>query len=603
MLDIYRKIFDMFGARERRHFIVLMGMMVIVAFAEVLGVSAVFVLLGVLAQPEEISENAALAWGFETFGFSNVSSFQVALAVAVFAIVMTGLAIKAAGAYAIIRFATMRSYSLSSRLLEAYLHQPYIWFLTRNSSDTSHRVLGEVDRLVNSVIMPSLRLLSSAVLALAVVGFLIMVDPLISALSAVLLCGGYATIYLWLRGRLRRAGSEMVDRSAERYRLVNEVSGGFREVKLLGIESHYRSRYDRVAERFAHAAARLQIMGELPRFVLEALTFGVLLVLVFVLLLRNEGNLLTTIPTLGIFAYAVMRLLPALQQIYHALASMRANVPALNLIHGDLMEARTAQCDRALLTSAAADSNLKLNKQLDLDHVEFRYPNTGRATLDGVSLTVSARQTVGVVGGTGAGKTTLVDLILGLLSLDAGEIRIDGVRVTRKNLRAWQRTVGYVPQNIYLMDDTVAANIAFGISPEEIDMAAVERAARLAALHSFIVADLPQGYQSIVGERGVRLSGGQRQRIGIARALYRDPSVLILDEATSALDNITERVVMEAIETIRDDKTIILIAHRLSTVRDCDMIFLMEQGRLVAQGRYDELVASNQNFREMALGQ
>lgn len=602
VIRIYRKIFDMFERRERQHFIALMGVMVLVAFAEVLGVSAVFVLLGVLAQPEEIGGSAVLSWAFETFGFSDISKFQIAMAVGVLGVVMAGLAVKALGAYAIIRFAAMRSYSLSSRLLEAYLHQPYVWFLSRNSSDTSHRVLGEVDRLVNNVIMPSLRLLSSAVLALAIVGFLVVVDPLISVLSALLLCGGYAMIYLWLRRRLQRLGKEMLVRSGDRYRLVNELSGGFREVKLLGIEDHYMSRYDNVAQRFARAAAILQIMGELPRFVLEALTFGVLLVLVFVLLLRNDGNLLTTIPTLGIFAYAVMRLLPALQQIYHGLASVRANVPALDLIHGDLIEARSATHGRFLSPVSGASSSLKLTERLDLNGLRFRYPETSRAALNGISLSIPARQTVGLVGGTGAGKTTLVDLILGLLTPEEGELRIDGVPIARDNLRAWQRTVGYVPQSIYLTDDTVAANIAFGVPPEEIDMNAVERAAHLAALHNFIVSDLSEGYRSVVGERGVRLSGGQRQRIGIARALYRDPSVLVLDEATSALDNITERVVMEAIASLRDEKTIILIAHRLTTVRDCDMIFMIEHGRLAAQGRYNELLESNQSFREMALG-
>jgi ATP-binding cassette, subfamily B, bacterial PglK len=209
---------------------------------------------------------------------------------------------------------------------------------------------------------------------------------------------------------------------------------------------------------------------------------------------------------------------------------------------------------------------------------------------------------VGIVGGTGAGKTTLVDLILGLLTPDDGVIRVDGTAVTAENLRAWQKTLGYVPQSIFLTDDTVAANIAFGVAKDQIDMAAVERAARIAALHDFVLSDLPEGYATFVGERGVRLSGGQRQRIGIARALYRDPTLLIMDEATSALDNITERVVMEAVQRIRADKTIILIAHRLTTVKTCDTIFLMERGRLLAQGSYDELLAGNEVFRRMVAG-
>ncbi|HMO06033.1 MAG TPA: ABC transporter ATP-binding protein [Paracoccaceae bacterium] len=600
MIRVYRQIFDLLDAGERRRFLLLMGLMVIVAFAEVLGISTVFVLLGVLARPGAIEESRALSWAYGTFGFTGIPAFQMALAAAVFAVVMAGLAVKAGGTYAIIRFSTMRTRAISGRLLAAYLHQPYAWFLTRNSADVSHRVLGEVDRLVNSVVVPSLRLLASALLSLAVVGFLLAVDPQVSILAALLMGGGYASIYVWLRRRLQRAGREMLERSGDRYRLTNEASGGFREVKLLGLEDSYLDRFDGAARRFADAMAILQIMGELPRFVLEALTFGVLLVLVFVLLLRSDGDLLAVIPTLGVFAFAVMRLLPALQQIYHGLASIRANTPALDLIHGDIMAARAGVQARPL--AAPPGQRLALTRQLDLDGVGYAYPETGRAALEAVSLTVPARHTVGIVGGTGAGKTTLVDLILGLLVPQEGEIRVDGVAVTRETMRAWQRTVGYVPQSIYLTDDSVAANIAFGVPPEEIDRAAVERAARLAALHDFITADLPQGYDAIVGERGVRLSGGQRQRIGIARALYHDPTLLILDEATSALDTITERVVMEAVASIRNDKTVILIAHRLSTVRDCDTIFLMERGQLVARGTYDDLVAGNETFRRMAAG-
>ncbi len=220
----------------------------------------------------------------------------------------------------------------------------------------------------------------------------------------------------------------------------------------------------------------------------------------------------------------------------------------------------------------------------------------------GLSLTIPARTTVGIVGGTGAGKTTAVDLLLGLLEPQAGEIRVDGVAVTAGNLRAWQNAIGYVPQQIFLIDDSVSANIAFGQPKRKIDQAAVERAARIAELHDFVTTEMPQGYDTLVGERGVRLSGGQRQRIGIARALYHDPDVLILDEATSALDNLTEKAVMDAVHNLGHAKTIVLIAHRLSTVRDCDTIFMLERGALIAEGSYDELLEHSREFRAMAVG-
>jgi ABC-type multidrug transport system fused ATPase/permease subunit len=237
-----------------------------------------------------------------------------------------------------------------------------------------------------------------------------------------------------------------------------------------------------------------------------------------------------------------------------------------------------------------------------LDRVSYSYPEHSRTALKDVSLEIRTCTTVGIVGGTGAGKTTLVDMILGLLTPSSGEIRIDDVPLGIENMRPWQRAIGYVPQSIYLVDDTVARNIAFGLPPEAIDQAAIERAARLAALHDFVLSELPEGYNTIVGERGVRLSGGQRQRIGIARALYNQPSLLILDEATSALDNITERVVMEAVDTMRHEMTIVMIAHRLSTVRQCDVIHVMERGAIVASGTYDDLLDGNELFRKMAVG-
>ncbi len=244
----------------------------------------------------------------------------------------------------------------------------------------------------------------------------------------------------------------------------------------------------------------------------------------------------------------------------------------------------------------------RCSRDLELRHIDYSYATAERTALKDVNLKIPARSTIGIVGGTGAGKTTLIDLILGLLSPQEGEILVDGAPITSANLRAWQRSLGYVPQSIYLTDESVAQNIAFGVPREKIDRAAVERAARIAALHDFVLEELPKGYDTIVGERGVRLSGGQRQRIGIARALYTDPSLLIMDEATSALDNITERAVMEAVDNIRHDRTIILIAHRLSTVRGCDTIFLLERGGVAASGTYDELVKGSETFRKMAVG-
>jgi ABC-type multidrug transport system fused ATPase/permease subunit len=597
LIATYRKLFSLFDKVERRRFWILTMVMVLVAVAEIRGSSAVLMLLNVLSVPDIVQSNDRLAAIYAALGFESTFVFQVTLAVVVLVVVMAGLTVKALGTYALIRFSTMRGYTVSSRLLSAYLSQPYPWFLDRNSAELGKNVLNEVDGLVTRVIQPCLRLVANALLVLAILSFLVVVDPLVTLFSASVLGLGYGLIYLRFRGRLHRLGEDMMNAFEDRFVVAQEATGGIKDVKLMGLEATYVKSYAAAAQKAAHSGATIGVMGELPRFMLEAITFGTLLGLILLLLFRNDGNITSIVPTLGIIAFSTMRLLPSLQQIYHALISLRGATAILDKIVADMAEAPKQQ-----ILDAPVPQPMKLERSLELSKVSFGYAAAERPTLRGVDLSIRARTTVGIVGGTGAGKTTLVDLILGLLTPDEGTIRVDGVPVTDENRRAWQMTLGYVPQSIFLTDDTIAANIAFGVPKDQIDMAVVERAARAAALHDFVLADLPQGYETMVGERGVRLSGGQRQRIGIARALYRDPTLLIMDEATSALDNITERVVMEAVQNIRADKTIILIAHRLSTVKSCDTIFLMERGRLLAQGSYDELLAGNEVFRRMVSG-
>ena len=597
MISTYRKLFSLFDKTELRQFWLLTGVMLLVATAEIAGISAVLMLLNVLSSPGTIHTNGVLSIVYEDLGFSSDFAFQVALAATVMVVVMVGLAIKAAGTYATIRFSAMRGYTISTRLLSAYLSQPYPWFLDRNSAELGKNVLNEVDGLVARVVLPCLRLVANSILVIAILAFLTLVDPLVTMFSGGVLGLGYGLIYLRLRGRLHRLGKDMMDAFEDRFLVAQEATGGIKDVKVLGLEATYVKSYSVAARKAAQSGAMLGVMSELPRFVLEALTFGTLLSLILLLLLKSGGSVAEIVPTLGVVAFSTMRLLPSLQQIYHALVSVRGATAVLDTIVADM-----AATPALPLPGPDAGRPLTLERTLELSGVSFAYASAERPTLRGVDLVIPARTTVGIVGGTGAGKTTLVDLILGLLTPDEGEIRVDGTAVTDANRRSWQKSLGYVPQSIYLTDDTVAANIAFGVPREQIDMAAVERAARTAALHDFVLSDMPQGYDTFVGERGVRLSGGQRQRIGIARALYRDPTLLIMDEATSALDNITERVVMEAVQRIRANKTVILIAHRLSTVKSCDTIFLMDRGRLLAQGSYNELLAGNEVFRRMVAG-
>ncbi len=597
MIETYQKLFALLDARERRNFWWLAVIMLLVAAAEIGGFSAVLLLLNVISAPEKIQTVSALSFVYTRFDFTSPFEFQIALALVVLGVVISGLAIKAAGTNATIRFSAMRNCTISTRLLSAYLRHPYPWFLQRNSAELEKNILNEVDGLIERVIAPSLRLVSNSILAISILGFLLIVDPLVT-----LFCGGvlglvYALIYLRIRGQMVRVGNDMKDALEARYLVTKEATGGIKDVKVMGLEEVYVQSYSAEAHRSAKAMARMRLVAEIPRFILEAITFGTLVLLILLLLFRNGGNVTEIVPTLGVIALATMRLLPSVQQIYSGMVTIRSARPVLDAIVADF-----AASPPPSPTPATQSPPMRLERELALEGVSFAYDGTDKPTLHAVNLTIPARTTIGIVGGTGAGKTTLVDLILGLLSPDAGTIRVDGTALTAANRRSWQASIAYVPQTIFLTDDTIAANIAFGVPKAEINREAVERAAKVAALHDFILSDLPGGYDTRVGERGVRLSGGQRQRIGIARAMYRDPTLLIMDEATSALDNITEREVMEAVQRIRADKTIILIAHRLSTVRRCDTIFLMERGRLRAEGSYDALLSTSEVFRRMVAG-
>jgi ATP-binding cassette, subfamily B, bacterial PglK len=422
---------------------------------------------------------------------------------------------------------------------------------------------------------------------------LIIVDPLLALSVGVVLGLTYAGIYAAMSGRLKRLGQARIEANNERFTAVSEAFGAAKEVKVGGLEQAYIQRFAKPAEIFAKGQATASVIGQLPRFALEAIAFGGML-LVMLYLMAKSGSFAAALPIIALYAFAGYRIMPALQQIYGAFTQLRFAGPALDALHQDLSSLQTANAQQGNL------SPLPLTQAIRLEQVSYCYPNAPQPALKGIDLTIPAHSTVGFVGATGSGKTTTVDVILGLLESQDGHLSVDGQLITAANRRQWQCAIGYVPQHIYLADESVAANIAFGVKAKDIDQQAVECAAKIANLHEFVINDLPQGYATTVGERGVRLSGGQRQRIGIARALYHNPQVLILDEATSALDNLTEQAVMEAVNNLGHDITIILIAHRLSTVRQCDQIYLLERGEVKAQGTFEELIQASDRFRAMA---
>lgn len=591
-----KKYLALLTRQERKRAGLLMGMILVMAFLDMLGVASILPFIAVLTNPDLVQTNNLLNVAFNIsrhIGIRTPGQFLLALGILVFVMLVTSLAVKALTIYAQTRFTMMREYSIGKRLVEGYLHQPYSWFLHRHSADLGKTILSEVGRVIGGGMFPLMTLMAQSTVALALLSMLIIVDPLLSLSVGVVLGLTYVGIFAVMSGWLKRLGQARIDANKERFTAVSEAFGGAKEVKVRGLEQAYIERFAKPAETYAKGEATARVIAQLPRYALEAVAFGGMLLVILYLMARN-GSFASALPIIALYAFAGYRLMPALQQIYQAFSQLRFVSPALDALHQDLSSLETMD------TQHGKSTPLRLSQAITLNQVSYRYPKASQPALKGIDLTIPARSMVGFVGATGSGKTTTVDLILGLLEPQEGYLSVDGQRITAANRRQWQCAIGYVPQHIYLFDDSVAANIAFGLTAKDIEPQAVERAAKIANLHEFVIQDLPQGYATTVGERGVRLSGGQRQRIGIARALYRNPQVLILDEATSALDNLTEQAVMEAVNNLGRDITIILIAHRLSTLRQCDQIHLLERGEVTARGTFEELTQASERFRAMA---
>ncbi len=589
-------ILGLLTPKELRRGTLVGGLMAVSALLETIGVASVIPFLAVLGSPEIARTDPRLRSAYEVLGMTSVDDFLLVLGVASLAMVLVSALIRLVTEYAMVRFVEMRRHSLSTRLFRRYLGRPYTFFLGRNSADLSKSLLSEVDVLVNYVFRPCLRIPAFGLLAGALVVLLVIVDASVARVVALLAGTVYLGIYFSVSRMLERRGQDRLRANRERFTAASEAFGGIKALKLTGREEFYLKRFLRPSLRFSRHKVAVGTLSVLPRYVVEALAFGGILALT-VFLMATGKELGGVLPVLGVYALAASRLLPAVQQIYTAGTNLRFGLPTVANIHADLYSESRTQ-----LGAARQRQRLSLDDRIQWLGVSYTYPESENVVIHDLSLEIPARSSVAIVGGTGAGKTTVVDLTLGLLRPRQGEIRVDGVLLDEATMRQWQDSIGYVPQDIYLSDNSVAANIAFGVPEREIDYEAIERAAGMAQLHEFIAEQLPHGYETVVGERGVRLSGGQRQRLGIARALYADPTVLILDEATSSLDTTTERAVMESIARLEKDRTIILIAHRLTTVRDVDRIFLLEEGRLVGVGSFDELLRDNSRFRTMAAG-
>ena len=556
--------------------IILMGVF------DLLGVASILPFMSLASDPDFLESNEYLYNIYTYLEFDSYKNFVMFSGLCVIFLIILSTGVKLFTIYSTNRFTFSREHSISLRLLRGYLNQPYSWFLNQHSSDLSRSVLADVREVVARCIQTSINIVANGFSALLIVILLVMVDPK-TAFSAFLAFGViYSILYFLVRRLLEYIGSDRLAANKARFKSSNETFSLMKEIKIQGKESFYLSIFDEATKRFTDKETMMASISSLPRYFIEMVVFTAMISIIL-FNLSDDFALSSLIPFLALYAFAAYRLIPSLQVIFGNIALFKASASYLDLISDKYRELNVSNSFQQDFT------RLNFKNQITLDNISYKYPDAERDTLSQISFEIPSRNIIGIIGSTGSGKTTIIDLILGLLEPIQGVLSVDGVKISKDNVRQWQRAMGYVPQQITLIDESISANIALGEDLDSLDMDKVISAAKVANIHNFINSELKEGYETKVGDKGVRLSGGQRQRIGIARALYNKPDILVLDEATSALDNETEQAVMEAVNNLGRDITIVIIAHRLSTLSKADIIYKLEKGKLVSKGSYEEM--------------
>lgn len=592
MKDVLSKLWYLFNRSDKYALLLLFVLILFGTVLELLGIGAIIPFITMLAKPEVIEESVYIKFVYDVLKLSSREQFVIVAGVGIVLIYLFKNAYLLFSIYVQTRFLNSRYYKFSSALYKSYLRSPYSFHLQRNSAQLLRNV-GLVLSVIQGVLLPLLLVFTEGAVILAVFVFLMLINPFSTIFVSISLGLILIVFYLVIRKKIKVLGEKRQYHSGKVIQHVNQGLGGIKETKVLGRTEYFEKQYNVHLEKITNITRHQQIVTQMPRYFVEVLTITTVVSLMIGLLFVGK-DMHYVLATLSLFAVAAFRLIPSINRIGTSMATIRFYVPSLNEVYNDLINYNKFCKDPNLRDSGVA---LEFNKKLEIKDLCFRYERAKNFAINGLSLNIAKNSTVGIVGPSGSGKTTLIDIMLGLFHSEKGEILLDSVDIS-KNISVWQKKIGYIPQQIYLTDDTIKKNIAFGIPDDEISYEKVINAIKKAQLDEYIEG-LPDNIETLVGENGARMSGGQRQRIGIARALYNDPEIIIMDEATSSLDNETERAFIDAIKRLSGKKTIIIIAHRLSTVKDCDRIHFLKEGRRVASGTYEELERDNREFRKM----
>lgn len=587
------KLFSLFNKSEKKNLIILLAMIIIMALLDVVGIASIMPFMSVLVDPTITINNVYLNHLYELSGLTNLRSFSIFLGFLTFILLILSLIFKSLTTYIQIKFAMTQEFNFSKKLVENYLFQPYSWYLNKNSADLGKNILSEVQTIILNGLMPCLVIISNLAISFAILILLILINPLTSALVGIVSISFYVFVYSIMGSRLNKFGNLRLTSNKYRFTSIMEAFNSIKEIKSRNLEEVCLEKFSLPAKKYAQNRTNAEVIAQIPRFIFEGLAFGGMILVILYLILEKK-DFLDSVPLITLYAVAGYRLLPSLQMIYRGYSQLRFSGPSIDNLYSDLKN-----FNRSSINLDSKKINIKVRKNIVLRNIEFSYESSKKPTLKNFSLDIKAKTIVGFIGVTGSGKTTAIDIIMGLLKPEKGFMEVDGEKVENQNIRSWQNSIGYVPQKVYLTDESVEANIAFGISKEKIDNLSIIKSAKIAQIHDFIINDLPQGYKTNIGENGSKLSGGQRQRLGISRALYNNPDILILDEATNALDKLTEKNLMKSIYELRDKLTVILITHNIETLNNCDQIYFFENGSIKDTGTFDDLLNKNTSFKSM----
>ena len=602
MINKIKEIFFLLEKYQQKKIIYLQILILLTACMEVLSLFAIAPFMSILADYEVINKEGYISDLYNYLEFQSPKDFLFFFALFFLCILFISNLIHMVTIWIVSINSIKMGTTLGNRLFSFYLNQKWLFHVKSNSAQLINKIAQESDRITLGIIQPAMLINAKLAVSVFLIVAMIIYNPFVALIVGLILGISYVIIFLYVKNSVMRNGKIVSSTQEARYKLMSEGFGGIKEVLISGRQNFFTFNFKKNSNQWADAVGKNQAIGQLPRYIVELITFSIIVGFVIYLTSKGEeNNFRTLFPVLSIYALGGLKLLPAFQSIFVYLTAIKANINAYENIKENLIEAKNQDL-KPRIKDFKKSIEMNLNNELVFKNVNFKYLHDKKKdsfNLVNLNFSIKKNETIGIVGRSGSGKSTIIDLIAGLILPDKGEILIDKKKVTEDNKFFWQKNISLVSQSIYLADSSIKENIAFGIPYNEIDNKKINETIEKSQISDFIN-QLPNGMDTIIGERGVQLSGGQRQRIGIARSLYYQSNLIIFDEATSSLDGLTEEAVIKSINNIQNIKTVVIVAHRLASVKNCHRIYFIDKGKIIDSGTFDELINKNESFRKMA---